>query len=89
MISKLMVDGLWFFEIDVPIYAQDDRRHETMIDRKSVKTDQATNGGGCHARLQITAALFALATIGARINSRHDFVMLISVYSNFCYYDDG
>ena len=44
MISKLMVDGLWFFEIDVPFYAQDDRRHETMIDRKSVKTDQATNG---------------------------------------------
>ena len=42
MISKLMVDGLWFFEIDVPIYAQDDRRRETMIDRKSVKTDQAT-----------------------------------------------
>ena len=39
-----------FFEIDVPFYAQDDRRHETMIDRKSVKTDQATNGVVLYSR---------------------------------------
>ena len=30
----------------------------------------------CRARLQVPTTLFDLATIGARVNSRHDAVML-------------
>ena len=45
MISELKVEG--FGANDVPFYAQDDRHHETMIDRKSVQYWSSDyNGGG-------------------------------------------